>query len=119
MTMRPCIVCGEPSESERCDEHKIARRDKPNGGKHNQTATERGYDWAWRKLSERARQLQPFCSDCGATDDLQGDHTPEAWERKAAGKAIRLCDVDVVCGPCNRKRGAARGENSRVGSIPV
>lgn len=113
MTMRPCIECGEPTEQARCDEHLLPRNDVKT------SAYSRGYDHAWRKLSERARQLQPFCSDCGATEDLQCDHTPEAWKRKSAGKTIRLRDVDVVCGPCNRKRGAARGENSRVGSIPV
>jgi 5-methylcytosine-specific restriction protein A len=54
--------------------------------------------------------LQNFCTDCGSVEDLQADHTPEAWARKAAGKPIRLRDVDVVCGECNRRRGAARGE---------
>lgn len=71
---------------------------------------QRGYNYAWEKLSKRARRLQPFCSDCNATDDLQADHTPEAWERHEAGLPIRLQDIDVVCGPCNRERGAARGE---------
>ena len=113
MTMRPCIECGEPTESERCDEHRLK-----SGGWHNETARQRGYDGHWDKLSKRARTLQPFCSDCGATTDLQCDHTPEAWKRKAAGLVIRLRDVDVVCGPCNRKRGAARGEKTRVGANP-
>lgn len=119
MTLRPCIECGEPSETARCEAHQIPRRDKPGRGKHIHNARQRGYDGNWDKLSKRARQLQPFCSDCGTKDDLQADHTPEAWRRKAAGKSIRLRDIDVVCGPCNRKRGAARGEAIReVGSIP-
>lgn len=120
VTLRPCIECGELSEVERCDEHKLKTR----GDKT--SADSRGYDNAWRKLSERARRLQPFCSDCGGTEDLQCDHTPTAWARKAAGKAIRIKDVDVVCGPCNRARGGARpGDESRsalrterVGAIP-
>lgn len=119
MTMRPCIECGEPSDNERCDEHRIPRRDKPNGGRHILNARQRGYDGLWDKLSKRARKLQPFCSDCGATHDLQADHSEEAWKRKAAGKPIRLQDIDVLCGPCNRKRGAARGEKFGVGSIPI
>ena len=41
---------------------------------------------------------------------LQADHLPSAWERKAAGKPLRLADVDVVCGACNRKRGSAAQE---------
>lgn len=104
MTLRPCITCGEPADGTRCPEHAApARKSSPKPSAHS-----RGYDAAWTKLSARARRLQPWCSDCGATEDLQADHTPEAWERKAAGKSIRLRDIDVVCGPCNRRRGAAR-----------
>ena len=102
MTLRPCLDCGEPSERARCPDHTVDR--KP-------SKLERGYDGAWKRLSKRARRLQPFCSDCGATSDLQGDHSPQAWQRHAEGKPIRLVDVDVVCGPCNRARGAARGSD--------
>lgn len=112
MLMRPCIDCGEPSENPRCDEHTISV------GGQKTSADSRGYDHAWRKLSQRARRLQPFCSDCGATTDLQCDHSPQAWARKLAGKPIRLKDVDVVCGPCNRKRGAAR-DKSEGGGYPL
>lgn len=69
------------------------------------TRHERGYDNAWLRLSARARKRQPFCLDCGATDDLTTDHSAEAWRRKAEGKVIRLKDVDVVCRRCNSERG--------------
>lgn len=109
MTLRPCIECGEPAEGPRCAEHV-----RPSSSKA--SAAQRGYDAAWQRLSARARRLQPWCSDCGATVDLQCDHRPEAWARKAAGKPIRLADVDVVCGPCNRRRGAARSQQTPGGS---
>lgn len=115
MTLRPCVVCGEPAAGSRCAEHTSDSSTvdtKPH-------AAQRGYDWTWTKLSKRARRLQPFCTDCGATEDLQTDHTPEAWARKAAGKPIRLCDVEVVCGPCNRRRGAARGQAATRGDAPA
>lgn len=108
MTLRPCIVCGEVASGPRCDVH-TAR--KP-------AAAARGYDANWTRLSKRARRLQPFCTDCGSAEDLQADHTPEAWTRKAEGKAIRLADVCVVCGPCNRRRGAARGASVTRGDAP-
>lgn len=104
MTMTACLDCGEPTTGPRCPEHTTD---------HKPTAHTRGYDAAWTRLSKRARRLQPFCTDCGSTEDLQTDHTPEAWARKAAGKPIRLQDVEVVCGPCNRARGAARGPSTR------
>lgn len=109
MTARPCIGCGAVIDAgTRC----------PDCTPTEPSAHTRGYDAAWTRLSRRARRLQPFCSDCGATNDLQADHTPEAWRRKAAGLSIRLQDVDVVCGPCNRARGAARPGTHRADERP-
>ncbi|WP_409485131.1 hypothetical protein [Arsenicicoccus dermatophilus] len=101
MTMRPCLRCGEPTAGSHCEEHRPKHYPKAPGH-------ERGYDWAWVKLSRRARRLSPLCEDCGATTDLTTDHSPRAWERKAAGLPIRLEDVAVVCRSCNSKRGRAR-----------
>lgn len=103
--LKPCLSCGELSDETRCDEHRAVRLRMPKG-----SATSRGYDYQWTKLSARARKLQPFCSDCGRVDDLTADHSPEAWDRKERGLIIRLKDIDVLCRPCNTKRGAARGE---------
>ena len=101
--MKPCLTCGEPCETGRCDAH---RDPKP-------SARARGYNTEWDKLSRRARKMQPFCTFCGSTQDLQCDHTPEAWRRKAQGKSIRIRDVQVLCGDCNRAAGAARGPQTR------
>src|SRR5699024_1568868 len=76
------------------------------------STAQRGYGARWQRLSQRARRLQPFCLDCGTTQDLTTDHTPQAWKRQQEGKSIRLADVVVVCRPCNSERGAARGERS-------
>ncbi|BBX72277.1 hypothetical protein MSHI_01830 [Mycobacterium shinjukuense] len=108
--LRPCLICGEPAEGPRCPAHTVDTQ---------LVATARGYDWAWTKLSRRARRLQPFCIDCGVTEDLQADHTPQAWARRAAGRPIRLRDIEVVCGPCNRRRGAARGNAATRGDAPA
>lgn len=110
MTLKPCLRCGEPSPRSHCDEH----RPKPPP----KSPRDFGYDAAWDRLSRRARRLQPWCSGCGSTEDLQCDHKPSAWQRKAAGKAIRLTDVDVLCGPCNRAAGAARGNALTRGDAP-
>lgn len=111
----PCLSCGELSPATRCPEcsrefnRATARRYGPRGSRS------RGYDHAWDKLSRTARRLQPFCSKCGATDNLQCDHSPRAWERKAKGLPIRLKDVDVLCGPCNVAAGSARPGAQRQG----
>lgn len=108
--LRPCLVCGEPTSGSRCVEH--ARVDVK------ASARDRGYDTAHDKLSRQARQLQPFCTDCGRSDDLQLHHLPIAWERKGQGKRIRLVDVEVLCGPCNRGRGPARTSRGSTPSPP-
>ena len=101
-----CLECGAPCEGVRCPEHRIPASARPPRQRDDAYRT-----YSWQKLSQRARKLQPFCSDCGTTEDLQCDHLPIAWERYEKGLPVRLQDVDVVCGECNRKRGAARGEN--------
>lgn len=100
MTLRPCIDCGELGTGPRCDDHTLPTT------KASRQA--RGYDAAWQRLSRQARRLQPFCEDCGTTEDLTTDHSSEAWQRKARGLVIRLEDVAVVCRSCNGRRGRAR-----------
>ena len=114
-----CASCGTVYErhrnGSRCDDCKptrerTARRIRSESRRG--TPKSRGYDAAWERLSKRARRLQPFCSDCGRTDHLTTDHSPEAWERRAAGLPVRLEDVDVVCQWCNGDRGPARGPDA-------
>lgn len=106
-----CSECGTTYERDRdgstCESCRPA--DRGERELYRGSRQSRGYDERWTRLSRRARALQPFCSDCGATDDLTADHSTTAWERRAAGKAIRLRDIDVVCRRCNGERGAARG----------
>ena len=104
MTNKTCIVCGVVSDKERCKEHALPKKGPDGWAKKDASH----YDWHWHKLSRMARRRQPWCTDCGQASDLQCDHSKAAWERKAKGKPIRLQDVDVVCGECNRKRGQAR-----------
>ena len=104
-----CPTCGTVferwRESAYCDDCK-----PPRDYSDKASSTARGYDSTWARLSKRARRLQPFCTDCGSEHDLTADHTVEAWQRKAQGKAIRLRDIDVVCRICNSERGQARGD---------
>ena len=99
--LKRCLAqgCAYLSDRAYCPQHRT---------KDSRNARLRGYDTAWTRLSKQARAKQPFCSDCGSTADLQCDHSPGAWQRHALGLPIRLEDVDVVCGACNRKRGKAR-----------
>ena len=95
---RQCLECGRVSDDARCPAHRLPDR-RP-------SASKRGYDAAWRKLSTLARSLHPWCSDCGATSDLTADHL--RWPAKS------LDDVEVVCRACNSRRGPRR----TTGGIP-
>lgn len=115
----PCIICGRSTDGTRCNECTKNQPQAPRLKHLNKISNqEAGYNSRWRRLSARARRLQPFCSDCGATDNLSADHSPEAWRRHEQGLAIRLEDIDVVCMPCNLKRGPARGQDARSDSKP-
>ncbi len=62
---------------------------------------DRNYGRQWKKLSRVAIEAQPWCSDCGSTEDLTGDH-PIALAR--GGEALQV--PAVLCRICNARRGA-------------
>ena len=99
MTWTVCVDCGEVTPGTRCDDCQTEREARTTERKG--SATARGYDSRWQRLSTRARTLQPFCTDCRTTLDLTADHL--VWPART------LADVEVVCRPCNSRRGATRG----------
>lgn len=110
-----CPDCGSPHDQRaaRCEEcQPPAPKRTPEQEQQRGSSHQRGYDRVWRNLSERARRLQSFCSDCGRPDQLTLDHSTEAWRRHELGLPIRLRDVAVVCVQCNIDRGAARGPDA-------
>ena len=114
--LKPCLDCHELTEDSRCHnclrDHVNARERATD--RHRSSPTERGYGYAWRRLSERARKLQPWCSRCGTDENLSVDHLPSAWERHAQGKSIRLEDIDILCLSCNGSIGSSRPGSERA-----
>lgn len=111
MLRRPCLTCGSLGDESYCREHNPKL-----------PPDRRGYDFRWAKLSRRARELQPFCSDCLTPgtpgNGLTLDHTPAAWDKVKAGKRLTLKDAErgllvVRCQKCNNEAGPARGWNVR------
>lgn len=99
---RPCLGCGDPttagSRCPECSAERLAAVDRERG-----SASARGYDAAWRRLSARARRLQPFCLDAHlgpCEGPLTGDHL--RWPARNLG------DIEVVCRGHNSARGARR-----------
>lgn len=90
---RPCINCGVVIASgTRCKQCAAARTASYVGPPPRKSTTERGYDYRWRKLSKEAIARQPYCSVCGTTKDLTGDHRDPTKR-----KNLTLADVDVLC----------------------
>lgn len=102
MTWTVCLDCGDVTPGPRCEECRAEHEARTSARKG--SASSRGYDAAWSRLSARARRLQPFCTDCGTRDDLTADH--RVWPART------LADVEVVCRSCNSRRGATRGEGA-------
>ena len=124
--LKPCLDCGELSERNRCQEHRRAasrakeeRYIEQHGHRRERLAGHGTSEWI--KLSKRARRLQEFCMDCRRTADelravgerLEADHLPIAHFKQANRKPLSLNDIEVVCGPCNIKRGSSRPGTER------
>ncbi len=107
---RPCLDCGIPVAATRCTDCSLllkAERPFPSGKRLSKaSASARGYDYKWQRLSKQARALQPWCSDCGTDEDLTADHL--VWPARS------LVDVEVVCRPCNSFRGPLAQRGQRV-----
>lgn len=78
------------------------------------TTAQRGYGRQWRKLSEQARRIQPYCSVPGCTSsDLTVDHVDPGTRGKPG---LTLADVQVLCRFHNSSKGAqsyrAKGSNT-------
>lgn len=103
---RPCLTCGDISPDTRCPNHQLKKASRTHGPRP-------WYSSQWRRLSARARKLQPWCIDGpnGCRGQLEADHLPIAHQRQQQGLPIRLCDIAVRCHLHNVQAGQARGSN--------
>lgn len=95
--MNACIhivnnrLCGNLTENRRCPEH--AREFERARG----SRSARGYTAEWYKVAKAAIAAQPWCSRCGATSDLTGDHIIPM----SAGGTSTPDNCRVLCRGCN------------------
>lgn len=112
--MKPCIVCGEPSEASRCDEHRRAQ-ENARESRRNVEHPAYGNRTRWKNASRRARAAQPFCLDCGATDQLTVDHILPFRERPDL--AYAQDNLAVLCRPCNARKGDTMPDADAVAAV--
>lgn len=106
--MKPCLQCGEPSTDSRCTTHQLPKKGRRHDTHLNKTR--------WKKLSRKLRSIQPWCSTCGATDDLTVDHRkPIATHPELA---YALDNLDVLCRSCNGAKDAHLGGHPKSPGQP-
>ena len=100
---RPCLDCGVLiDKARRCRAYE-SQYQRQRG-----SPTRRGYDSAWVRVSERAREEQPWCTQCGRVgtraNPLGADHVVPL----AHGGVSMADNVVVLCRECNSAKGARR-----------
>ena len=86
MAPKPCLGCGVLTYRSRC-------------GRCTGSTTARGYGWSWQQVVAQALRDHPYCSRCGATEHLTGEHTKP---RRFGG--TQADGVTVLCARCNHAR---------------
>lgn len=96
--LKPCIKCGTPAPGTYCPGC------RPADARIRKAKGQAAHDPVWRKLSQRARRMQPWCTDCGATEDLTADHILPKVDYPELVHSIE--NLAVRCRSCNSRRGA-------------
>ena len=96
--LRPCLECGEPSEDNRCVEHRANERTRKASNRERRTNTGK-----WQRFSRRLRRLSPFCEKCGTTEQLSVDHIIPFSQRPDLEYVVANCRI--LCLTCNGQRG--------------
>lgn len=108
------MVCGEPGEASRCDEH---RREQENARESRKNVEHPAHAnrTRWKNASRRARAAQPFCLDCGATSNLSVDHIVPF--RVRPDLAYAQDNLTVRCRPCNARKGDTMPDAATVTAV--
>jgi 5-methylcytosine-specific restriction enzyme A len=94
--MRLCPGCGTRTQTKgRCRDCRRAH-EKQRGNRHR-----RGYTNDWQRMVKAAIAAHPFCTDCGSTSDLTGDHIVPLSQ----GGLNVPGNIAVRCRSCNSARG--------------
>lgn len=84
---RPCLSCGGlTTVGSRCVACKNARDRQRN-------AVRPWYRGGWRQIVRKAIADHPFCAECGATEDLTGDHVQPRSLNRGVGVLCRRCNA--------------------------
>jgi 5-methylcytosine-specific restriction protein A len=103
MLVRLCPACGchlpypGRGKCRDCQREYERKRTRSRG-----TRKQRGYTEQWLQLVKVAIAHHPYCSACGSTTDLTGDHRIPL----SKGGTSTLENIEVLCRSCNSAKGA-------------
>lgn len=80
-----------------CQAAVASRRAEPSANAEARLTAQRGYDARWQSLTRVQLAQQPFCAECGTTEDLTVDHVLPL----ARGGRSELSNVQTLCRSCN------------------
>lgn len=93
---RPCVDCQVITRSTRCVRcQRLKDKQRP-------TPTQRGYNYAWQKLSKEFRTAYPYCFKCGSIKNLTTDHIVS---KKNGGQDV-WSNLQTLCRVCNSIKGS-------------
>lgn len=107
--LKACLEpgCANLSERARCPMH------RPKDTRRNRTRlAHMSTDWRWRKLSLAARARQPWCSTCGTSEDLTGEHIIPIDQ--APELAYEPLNIDVLCRSHNSRKSGNVSDEQRA-----
>ena len=78
---------------------------------HEGNASERGYDWAWAKVSKYVRTNEPICRHCQNTAATMVDHIVPL---KQGGARLELNNLQPLCRSCHAIKTARETRQQRA-----
>lgn len=120
VSLKPCLDCGDLSDQSRCPTHRTSQ-EQVRG-----SAAARGYDAGWRRLVKEAVRLhlQKYGAVCpgygvpphtATKASLTGDHKIPL----SLGGKNEASNIQVLCRPCNSRKGGRNRDGSDSTSKPA
>ena len=97
---RLCTTCYNKREA-----HNVQAKEQAEHKRvlHEGNASQRGYDWAWAKVSKYIRTNEPVCRHCKNAAATMVDHIKPL---KQGGERLALNNLQPLCNSCHASKTA-------------
>jgi 5-methylcytosine-specific restriction protein A len=105
---RLCATCYAKREERNAEAKAHAEQKRV---EHEGNASERGYDWAWAKVSKYVRTNEPICRHCKNAAATMVDHIKPL---KQGGARLELNNLQPLCHRCHAIKTARETRQQRA-----